>query len=592
MSRKEKRFWAILLCCTLALSCVASYFNSMSLYASVDKAYSIQYLGIPLASTDAIAMKSLKEAKKESKGTEVVFGNGTGYLGAGMNGYKQIKSSVSYEELRNLIFNLEYAGITQCKSKLSIESIDASIEDLVKDAIEGKDSALVSNLASRDICPGYDISLSKFDTSVPFSVIDGIRYYGPFQFSDNTLAFAEVTADDGAGVYQSKDGKSFSPVTCIEGSKDYYIGTESAGEFRVNFEGVFFDKELQFYDGAIIPCAKVKNVTVSKTIAVSDVMALNDEVVIDVNESAVNAGEVTATPTPKPNCSFTVNFKDGLTGKAVNVDADFIITGDDTVNHVKLDNKTFLKLTLKKGATIKMAYLNSDVFEMPNWSYTIPSTDTHDTTVTLERFKLSEGFMVQNVETKEGLRVKMRLVGTAYSSEILESSLTDFVYFDDVPAGTYELQINDDGKWKTYGKYNIVGDPEDRNAPGNVVYLDKVQGSTILSLLDFEGNGVAGATVNVGNRDYVSDDRGIVTVDGLAYGEYDYSVTKVPAGYKIGTTGKVTIDNSTSTNVTKIKIPKETFRLSIKKRVKDFLKHKLLSLYIRIFMTIFKENPK
>jgi gliding motility-associated-like protein len=103
-----------------------------------------------------------------------------------------------------------------------------------------------------------------------------------------------------------------------------------------------------------------------------------------------------------------------------------------------------------------------------------------------------------------------------------------------LPDGTYNYTVVAEGYHNNGGTITVEGDDVDE-----IVTMTTETHTITITVVDENGDPIAGATVTINGEDYVTDENGQVTIE-LPDGEYDYTVTA--NGYE-DFTGTITVDD-------------------------------------------------
>lgn len=213
------------------------------------------------------------------------------------------------------------------------------------------------------------------------------------------------------------------------------------------------------------------------------------------------------------------------------------------------------EITVVENETTEEDLYVEKVAEKGNLTIEVVDTDTSDDCVQNDNNKVTV-----KVTSPDG-------TVTTYNDVYIDTTV---IPMNDVPVGTYTVEIQTPNGWKTVKA--TVSSTEDTttptsvdadvvaNATTNVVFtVDAIGGMKITVVDDATGNPINGATVEIkqGNTVIKTETTlgdGTITVNGLDTGDYEVNVTSVPNGY-------VNNNSSQTITVTQNKVAEQEFRL-------------------------------
>lgn len=511
MRKRINVILASILAVTLLIECAIGEASLTAVYSTDTILDTITYLGEVLYSEDYVeSVTKSSDVKKafialnESKDSNLLA---QGSEGLEKMGY----DDVSYEALTNLVFNLEFMGIKTCEKEFGVSFSGSSIGEIVNNYLTGEDKGLqesASSVATSLKCPNYQATITGFDTSTAVYESGEISYYGPFTFTDNTLSFAEVTANEGVSVYKKLDDFAYETVKYVNGREDYYVGVQKGiSKVDLSFEGVFFTPDLVFFEDGIACYGSLLNkVTTFSLIIGNEIMSdsKTQKVLIPLVETSVEAG---ATETV------------------------IIYDEDENVETVILGNtEDSLSVPLEDGEYV-IEHVYNDGFD---------KTETQEISVVEGEVSvlsepLTEGLLTLYMfDTQENKHVS----GKAYVydsdnnfvREVLFSETSRASFY--LPYGEYSLLVVDiaDG----YAIPEKLDFEIKEESHTQCIQVAKGNASAFVVVTDEAGNPVEGASVTLdadSTKTFVTDEGGIAKLNNLSIGNHKCLITNVPKGY-------------------------------------------------------------
>lgn len=198
--------------------------------------------------------------------------------------------------------------------------------------------------------------------------------------------------------------------------------------------------------------------------------------------------------------------------------------------------------------------VTADQITQVNLDLPAATSTTEETTTTAESTTTTEATTSETTTTEETTTtlahqaLNLRLVDEAGQGLPGAQIKIDGVTYDFDAQG--QLTIDD----LKYGDlaYEIIGLPAGYQAEttGTITYsalaIDHVikatkltQADATITVKDEAGQGLAGVTLQLNQKDFVSDAQGVITVPDLAFGDHDFTITSSPKGYEKDVTGQI-----------------------------------------------------
>lgn len=556
----------IILVAVLAITLIAEFvvreLSFTTVYSTDTKLDEITYLGKELVSSEL--MNNVVSSKEVTKTLIKLQENGeSNVLGDEADGFSklsnltEINTETSYDGLRNLVFNLKFLGIRTCAEQFGVVIEDSTPEMLIKAYLFEKEGALhdaAIAIASSLKCPNYQATITNFDLTTPVDKINGILYYGPFTFSDNTMGFAEVSSVTNCSVYSKSNNDGYTQSKYVDNKTEYYVGVpEGCEKANLTFEGVFFTPKLKFFDNGVAYYGELKNSATSFSFSTRDAIIENEETTED---SAVE------------QTKSTVSVKVASEGEEI----------PETVLFYNEQNEI--------SSVIQDNFRASVETELGDGTYNVEriySDGTYASEETMEEFTVTEGAINANtVETYDahlGLYDKEEdklVAGRGYIYTDKDVFVMSISFAEDgmyrsvslVP-GMYSLVIVDiDPKYNIPAEYTFM--VQEVNPVINVP-VTSGKGTGYLVFKDESGTPVENVNVVLDNdttKTYTTDANGSVEISKLTEGSHTCMITEVPAGYILPKDIiTLAIDNSGSVINKTIVLQKIKFNLRVTKSV-------------------------